>query len=259
MTSQEQPEVSIESAQGVAVIGLTRPRKRNAMRPVDCQRLGDLIRECARDPEVRVIVLTGHGGYFSAGADLHWNSGSTSATLLPIMHRTVLDTYRCRKPVIAAVEGCCVGAGWSLALACDIVIAAADAYFEPPFTSRGLVPDAGIAWFLQQRIGPYEAARLMWFDGRLDAGQAAARGLVSEIAGKGLALQLALDLGARLAAEPARSVTVSKGVLRNSRGASLEEVLDAEFAHVGYNQADEEVAARRTGFVASLGRTAAQP
>jgi 2-(1,2-epoxy-1,2-dihydrophenyl)acetyl-CoA isomerase len=253
-TSQDNPAVSFESAAGIAVIGLTRPEKRNAIRPADCQRVGDLVRDCGLDPAVRAIVLTGHGGYFSAGADLHFNAGNTSRRLLPVMHRTVLETYRCPKPVFAAVEGCCVGAGWALALACDIVVAAADAYFEPPFTSRGLVPDAGIAWFLEQRLGHYETARLLWFDGRLDAGQAAARGLVSEIAERGQALARARELAARLASAPARSVAAAKTVLRNSPAASLEAVLAAEFAHVGYNQADEEVAERRASFVGALGR-----
>jgi 2-(1,2-epoxy-1,2-dihydrophenyl)acetyl-CoA isomerase len=254
MTGQDDPAVSCESEAGIAVIGLTRPEKRNAMRPVDCQRIGDFVRQCGRDPEVRAIVLTGHGGYFSAGADLRWNAGNTSGTLLPIVHRTVLDTYRCPKPVLAAVAGCCVGAGWALALACDVVVAEADAYFEPPFTSRGLIPDAGIAWFLQQHLGRYETARLLWFDGRMDAGQAAARGLVTEVAGPGAALARACELATCLAGEPARTVAIAKTVLRNSLDVPLEAVLDAEHGHVAYNQADDEVSGRRSSFVASLGR-----
>jgi len=248
------PAVSCESGAGVAVIGLTRPEKRNAMRPVDCQRIGDLIRQFGQDPGIRAIILTGHGGYFSAGADLRWNAGNTSGTLLPVMHRTVLDTYRCPKPVFAAVAGCCVGAGWALALACDVVVAEADAYFEPPFTSRGLIPDAGIAWFLQQRLGRYETARLLWFDGRMDADQAAARGLVTEVTESGGALTRARELAARLAAEPARTVAVAKTVLRNSLSVPLEAALDAENGHVAYNQADDEVRGRRSSFVAGLGR-----
>jgi 2-(1,2-epoxy-1,2-dihydrophenyl)acetyl-CoA isomerase len=255
MTGPDESAVSFEvSDGGIAVIGLTRPEKRNAMRPADCQRIGDLVRQCGTDPQVRAVILTGHGGYFSAGADLRWNAGHTEGILLPVMHRTVLDTYRCPKPVLAAVEGCCVGAGWAIALACDVVVAAASTYFEPPFVSRGLVPDAGIAWFLEQRLGRYETARLLWFDGRLDASQAAARRLVTDIAADGAALDRARELAVHLSASPARTVAVAKTVLRNSHGASLEAALDAEPGHIAYNKADEEVDRRRAGFVAGLGR-----
>ncbi|MDQ2810849.1 MAG: enoyl-CoA hydratase/isomerase family protein [Actinomycetota bacterium] len=250
----EEPAVAFELADGTAVISLTRPEKRNALRPADCQRLGDLIRQCGQDPAVRAVILTGAGGYFSAGADLRWNAGRTEGTLLPIMHRTVIDTYRCTKPVLAAVEGCCVGAAWAVVLACDLIVAGAGAYFEPPFVSRGLVPDAGVAWFLEQRLGRYETARLLWFDGRLDAGQAAARGLVTDVTENGGALARARELVSRLAASPARTVTVSKAIVRNGAGASLESVLEAEFGHLAYNKADKEVSQRRDDFVARLGR-----
>jgi 2-(1,2-epoxy-1,2-dihydrophenyl)acetyl-CoA isomerase len=250
----DEPAVAFELAGGVAVISLTRPEKRNAMRPADCQRLGELVRQCGQDPAVRAVILTGAGGYFSAGADLRWNAGRTEGTLLPIMHRTVIDTYRCPKPVLAAVEGCCVGAAWAVALACDLVVAGAGAYFEPPFVSRGLVPDAGVAWFLEQRLGRYQTARLLWFDGRLDAGQAAAQGLVTDVAEDGAALTRARELATRLAASPARTVSVSKAIVRNGIDASLESVLDAEFGHIAYNKADQEVSQRREDFVARLGR-----
>jgi 2-(1,2-epoxy-1,2-dihydrophenyl)acetyl-CoA isomerase len=252
----DEPAVGYELSDGIAVIGLTRPEKRNALRPIDCERLGDLIRQSGRDPAVRAVILTGTGGYFSAGADLRWNAGRTEGRLLPIMHRTVIDTYRCGKPVLAAVEGCCVGAAWAIVLACDLVVAGAGAYFEPPFVSRGLVPDAGVAWFLEQRLGRYETARLLWFDGRLDAGQATARGLVTDVTEDGAALTRARELATRLAASPARTVSVSKAILRNGIDASLESVLDAEFGHIAYNKADEEVSQRREDFVAHLGRKA---
>jgi 2-(1,2-epoxy-1,2-dihydrophenyl)acetyl-CoA isomerase len=250
----DEPAVDYELSDGVAVISLTRPEKRNAFRPADCQRVGDLVRQSGRDPAVRAIILTGSGGYFSGGADLRWNAGHTEGQLLPIMHRTVIDTYRCAKPVLAAVEGCCVGAAWAIVLACDLIVAGAGAYFEPPFVSRGLVPDAGVAWFLEQRLGRYETARLLWFDGRLDAGQAMARSLVTDVTEDGAALTRARELAARLAASPGRTVAVSKAIVRNGIDASLESVLDAEFGHIAYNKADGEVSQRREDFVAHLGR-----
>lgn len=158
--------------------------------------------------------------------------------------------------MVAAVEGCCVGAGWALALACDLVVAGRDAFFEPPFTARGLVPDAGIAWFLEQCLGRYETARLLWLDGRLTASQAAAKGLVTDVTGNHAALERATGLAARLAAHPGRSVAVAKATLRHAHGVSLETALDAEHVHVAHNAADDEVRQSRSSFVADLGRHA---
>lgn len=252
----DEPAIAFERAEetSVAVIGFIRPDKRNALRPMDWERVGDLIRQCRQDPSVRAVVITGHGGAFSAGFDLHWNEGHSAGSALPVVHRTILDIYRCPKPVLAAVEGCCVGAGWALALACDLVVASQDAFFKPPFAARGLVPDAGIAWFLQQRLGHYETARLLWLGGRLTANQAADKGLVTEITENLAALQRASELAATLAGHPARSLSVAKATLRHTQGTSLESALDAEHVHVVYNAADGEVRQSRSSFVADLGR-----
>jgi 2-(1,2-epoxy-1,2-dihydrophenyl)acetyl-CoA isomerase len=252
------PAVARESGGGVAVISITRPAKRNALRPVDWQRVGDLIGECTRDEGVRAVILTGQGGSFSAGFDLRWNENNRPGSGLRTVHRAVLDTYRCPKPVIAAVDGCCVGAGWALALACDLVVASPGAYFEPPFTSRGLVPDAGIAWFLEQCLGRYETTRMLWLDGRLTAGQAAARGLVTEVTDDQAALPRARELAATVAGHPMRSVSVAKTTLRHVLGTSLEAALDSEHAQVAYNAADEEVSQIRGAFVTNLGQRPAR-
>lgn len=251
--------VAFELADGVAVISITRPEKRNALRAPEWERIGDLIRQAAPDPSVRAVVITGQGGAFSAGFDLRSNDGRKAGSSLPVVHRTILDVYRCPKPVLAAVEGCCIGAAWALALACDLVVAGRDAFFEPPFASRGLVPDAGIAWFLEQRLGRYETARLLWLDGRLTASQAAEKGLVTEITDNLGALAGARALATRLAAHPACSIAVSKIVLRHVGDASLETALDAEHVHVTHNAADAEVRATRSAFMAGLGRRARTP
>jgi 2-(1,2-epoxy-1,2-dihydrophenyl)acetyl-CoA isomerase len=257
-SGRDEPAVTLDriADSGVAVIGFTRPGKRNALRPAEWDRVGELIRGCRQDPSVRAVVITGHGGAFSAGFDLHWNEGNPAGSALPTVHRAILDIYRCPKPVVAAVEGCCVGAGWALALACDLVVAGRDAFFEPPFTARGLVPDAGIAWFLEQCLGRYETARLLWLDGRLTASQAAAKGLVTDVTGNHAALERATGLAARLAAHPGRSVAVAKATLRHAHGVSLETALDAEHVHVAHNAADDEVRQSRSSFVADLGRHA---
>jgi len=252
----DEPAITFErvGGPGIAVIGFARPDKRNALRPMEWERVGQLIRQCRQDSSVRSVVITGQGGSFSAGFDLHWNESNSAGSALPVVHRTILDIYRCPKPVLAAVEGCCVGAGWALALACDLVVAGQDAFFEPPFVARGLVPDAGIAWFLQQRLGHYETARLLWLDGRLTANQAADKGLVTETTENLAALHRASELAGTLAAHPSRSLAVAKATLRHAQTTSLETALDAELVHVVYNAADGEVRQSRSSFVAGLGR-----
>jgi 2-(1,2-epoxy-1,2-dihydrophenyl)acetyl-CoA isomerase len=254
VASGDEAAVSFERDGGAAVIAFTRPAKRNALRPVEWERIGDLIRQCALDPAVRAVVLTGSGGAFSAGFDLRSNEGGRAGSSLPVVHRTILDAYRCPKPVLAAVEGCCIGAAWALALACDLVIAGRDAFFEPPFASRGLVPDAGIAWFLDQALGRYETTRLLWLDGRLTASEAAEKGLVTELTENAEATARAREVAARLAAHPAHSLAAAKATLRHAHGASLETALDAEHAIVARNSADDEVRRTRSAFLVGLGR-----
>jgi 2-(1,2-epoxy-1,2-dihydrophenyl)acetyl-CoA isomerase len=252
----EEPAVSFETAEGgIAIIGLTRPEKRNAMRQAEWQRIGDLIRACIGDVAVRSIILTGHGGYFSAGADLRLRA--TNSSRPSALHSTLLEIYHCPKPVIAAVEDCCIGAGWALALACDVVVAGSTAYFQPPFVSRGLIPDAGISWFLEQRLGRYEVARLLWFEGRLDADEAAAHGLVTHVTDTGAALSLAHKLAAQLSTAPARTVAISKSIMRcSSYHSSLESVLEAEYDRISSNAQDQEAIDSRSRFVGALGQTA---
>jgi enoyl-CoA hydratase/carnithine racemase len=250
----DEPAVAFEADGGIAVICMNRPEKRNALRPVEWERIGELIGQCVQDTSVRAVIITGRGGAFSAGFDLRWSEGNQAGSGLRIVHRAILDVYRCPKPVLAAVEGCCVGAGWALALACDLVVASQEAYFEPPFASRGLVPDAGIAWFPEQCLGRYETTRLLWLDGRLTAAEAAAKGLVTEIAAEHAALQCARELASRLATSPARSLALAKAALGHAHEASLEGALDAEHAHVAYNAAGEEVRETRSGFMAGLGQ-----
>ena len=128
----------------------------------------------AADPEVRAVVLTGAGRGFSAGQDLtEFSEGGNVGDLLRATYHVNIDLIRgLEKPVIAAVNGVCAGAGLSLATACDIRIARDDAFFVPGFVGIGLIPDSGGTYFIQRLLGTPRAFEWMTSNRRLTAAEA---------------------------------------------------------------------------------------
>src|SRR5213079_705701 len=203
----------VEDARDGAVqtITLIRPDKLNAFtRGVH----GDLqaALEEARDPAVRAVVITGAGRGFSAGQDLtaFGEAGDVAAMLRATYHVNVLAIRALEKPVIAAVNGVCAGAGLSLACACDIRIAADSAAFVPGFVGIGLVPDSGGTYFVHRLLGASRAFEWMSSNRRLSAAEAHAWGLVSEVV-EGAALPArAAELADFYAALPTRAIGMTK-------------------------------------------------
>jgi 2-(1,2-epoxy-1,2-dihydrophenyl)acetyl-CoA isomerase len=146
------------------------------------------VREVSEDPEIRAVAITGAGRAFSSGADL--KEAAEEAESGPIdVYRVLAERYhpiitgirRMPKPVVAAVNGPAVGIGFSLALACDLVVAAESAYFMLAFANIGLVPDGGSSLFVPSRVGFARAAELALLGERLDAGKAYDWGLVNRV------------------------------------------------------------------------------
>ncbi|MEP6813576.1 MAG: enoyl-CoA hydratase-related protein, partial [Actinomycetota bacterium] len=160
----------VESSRDGAVqtITLNRPEVLNAFNRAVHAGLRDALKE-ARDPEVRAVVLTGAGRGFSAGQDLteFSETGDLGGTLRSTYHPNVLAIRALEKPVIAAVNGVCAGAGLSLACVCDFRIAADNASFVPGFIGIGLVPDAGGTFFLHRLLGASRAFEWMTSNRRL--------------------------------------------------------------------------------------------
>jgi 2-(1,2-epoxy-1,2-dihydrophenyl)acetyl-CoA isomerase len=184
----------------------------------------------ARDPDVRAVVLTGAGRGFSAGQDLteFAEAGDVSDALRSSYHPNVLAIRALEKPVIAAVNGVCAGAGLSLACVCDIRIAADSASFVPGFVGIGLVPDAGGTFFLNRLLGASRAFEWMSSNRRLTAAEAHAWGLVSEVVeGDALAAR-AGELAALYAALPTRGIGMTKRLFDHATTATLEEQLEME-------------------------------
>jgi 2-(1,2-epoxy-1,2-dihydrophenyl)acetyl-CoA isomerase len=222
-------EVEVARDGAVQTITLNRPEVLNAFNRALHKALRDALKE-ARDPEVRAVVLTGAGRGFSAGQDLKefGEAGDVRDALRESYHPNVLAIRALEKPVIAAVNGVCAGAGLSLACVCDFRIAADDASFVPGFIGIGLVPDAGGTYFLHRLLGASRAFEWMSSNRRLTAAEAHAWGVVSEVV-KADALQArAAELAATYAALPTRGIGMTKRLFDHADNATLEEQLEME-------------------------------
>src|SRR2546421_2301951 len=222
-------EVEVTRTGAVQTITLNRPEVMNAFNRALHGALRDALRE-ARDPEVRAVVITGAGRGFCAGQDLKEFSEMLDVGdgLRSTYHPNVLAIRALEKPVIAAVNGACAGAGLSLACACDIRIAADNASFVPGFIGIGLVPDAGGTYFVHRLLGASRAFEWMSSNRRLSAAEAHAWGIVSEVVeGDALSARVA-ELAAFYAALPTRAIGMTKRLFDHADTATLEEQLELE-------------------------------
>jgi 2-(1,2-epoxy-1,2-dihydrophenyl)acetyl-CoA isomerase len=222
-------EVEVTRDGAVQTITLNRPDVLNAFNRALHKALRDALKE-ARDPEVRAVVLTGAGRGFSAGQDLKefGEAGDVRDALRESYHPNVLAIRALEKPVIAAVNGVCAGAGLSLACVCDFRIAADDASFVPGFIGIGLVPDAGGTYFLHRLLGAARAFEWMSSNRRLAPAEAHAWGLVSEVVEADALQARAAELAATYAALPTRGIGMTKRLFDHADNATLEEQLERE-------------------------------
>jgi 2-(1,2-epoxy-1,2-dihydrophenyl)acetyl-CoA isomerase len=216
--------VNVSSADGLATVELNRPDSLNAWNHQFGHELLAALRELADAQEVRAILITGAGRAFSSGADLKDVSGGqltpsgrpdVRKTLDEIYHPAMQLIREMPKPVIAAVNGPAVGIGCSLALCCDLILAAQSAYFLLAFVNIGLVPDGGSSVFVPTRVGMARAAEMAMLGERVSAEQALAWGLVNRVVPDEQLREEAGALGARLAAGPTRSYAASKRLVNS--------------------------------------------
>jgi len=176
--AQEELVLYAESS-GVATLTLNRPQRLNAWTPALSTRYFDLLERADDDPSVRVILVTGAGRGFSAGADMNVLQGSESAATADARAQTFPLTIR--KPILAAINGPCAGIGLVLALMCDLRFAAAGAKFTTAFSRRGLVAEHGISWILPRLVGQARALDLLYSGRVFLAEEALALGLVNRV------------------------------------------------------------------------------
>lgn len=215
---------------GVLTITLNRPEVYNAFN----RALQDGVRaalEQAADPAVRAVVVTGAGKGFCAGQDIKEFQelpGTIADALEQTYHPNVRLLRSLEKPVIAAVNGACAGAGLSFACACDVRVASDAASFVPGFVGIGLVPDAGGTWFIHRLLGFARAFDWMSTNRRLSAEEALAWGLVSEVVPAERFAERTAELAATWAALPTRAVAWTKRLFEHAHDAGLEAQLALE-------------------------------
>lgn len=225
--------VLLQSADaGVATLTLNRPEALNALNAEVRRELLAALKAIARDDAIRVVVLTGAGRGFCAGADLRGGSGERDfRRVLSTEYNPLIEAIRaCPRPVIASVNGVAAGAGMSLALAADLVIAAEEARFVPAFHRIGLVPDSGLARTLVRALGRHRAFEILAGERQLDAQAARDAGLVADVVPADELAAATVEMATRLATGPTRGLALTKRLLAVVEDASLSEALATEAA-----------------------------
>ena len=220
-------EVLVERRGAVQVITINRPQARNALDAVVARGVADAVDELDATDELRVGVLTGAGGFFSAGMDLKaFLRGETPA----IEGRGLCGITRTppRKPLLAAVEGGALAGGFELVLACDLVVAGRSARFGVPEVKRSLIAAGGAALLLPQRVPRAVALELLLTGEPMAAERASAAGLVNRVVDDGTALDAAVALADVIAANGPLAVAATKQVVLSAPSWSTEEAWDRQ-------------------------------
>jgi 2-(1,2-epoxy-1,2-dihydrophenyl)acetyl-CoA isomerase len=228
--------VGLRLQDGVATIELNRPQALNAWNAQFGADLLAALRATVENADVRAVVITGAGRAFSSGADLKDISTELTPDGRPDVYKTLTERYHpimqtireMGKPVIASVNGPAVGIGCSLALCCDLIVAAESAYFLLAFVNIGLVPDGGSSLFVPTRVGMARATELSMLGERLPAPQALDWGLINRVVPDDELAEQTATLAARLAAGPTRSYAGTKRQLNNWLYSRMSEQLELE-------------------------------
>lgn len=212
---------------GILTVTLNEPKRRNPLgQPIRLALLAALS-EAEKNPEIRAVVLTGAGGNFSAGGDIKdqgTRSLDESRERFSVVKDLVSRMTRYPKPLIAAVEGWAAGAGWSLALACDTIVAAEGAQFLAPFRKIGLIPDFGMLATLPARVGTGRARKIWLMAEPLRAKDALSIGAIDYLAGDGQALEFAR----KLAQESTSHAPMPRAFINDFLARSVDDAIEYE-------------------------------
>jgi 2-(1,2-epoxy-1,2-dihydrophenyl)acetyl-CoA isomerase len=226
--------ILFEKSGSVANVALNRPRKLNAFNDTMHEELYEVLDGAASDNEIRCVVLRGEGKGFSAGADLAQIAEGTDGDpdlgdyLRSTYSRLVSRLVSIEKPIVAALHGPVYGAGVGIALACDMRIAAESARFSVAFIKIGLMPDAGVSFFLPRVVGLGRAMEMSMLGDAVDAEEAHRIGLVNRVVSDDTLAEEAAALAQRLAAMPTSALGKVKHSLYASFESDLETALERE-------------------------------
>jgi 2-(1,2-epoxy-1,2-dihydrophenyl)acetyl-CoA isomerase len=229
--------VLVEQDGGLAVITLNRAKALNALDEALAEALLDAMVACDQDPEVRAVMLTGAGAAFCSGGDIRamaanldapGGSGGFLKKLTVYFHGAIATMARMRKPVIAAVNGAAAGGGFSLALSCDLLVAAESATFTLAYTKIGVAPDGSSTFFLPRVVGSKRALDLIARNPVLSAAEAKDLGIVAEVFPDPDFAAQARAFAAGLGLEATRALGEAKQLLNMSPGTTLETQMEYE-------------------------------
>jgi 2-(1,2-epoxy-1,2-dihydrophenyl)acetyl-CoA isomerase len=230
----------LEKKDHIAIVTLNQPQKLNALSRGMTLSITRVCDDLARDDDTRVVVVTGAGRGFCSGADVSMMASRSAGSPSTVSGSSRFDAIQAlgyphaeafpklNKPVIAAINGPCVGGGLSLALSCDIRIAADVARFGAAQVSRGLVPDYGMTMFLPMVAGVSNAFRIMFTAEIFGAAEAKEYGIVSQVVPADKLMETVMTLAGRIAAQPSYSLELTKKMVWRSLLENVTRQLDLE-------------------------------
>lgn len=251
----DQPLI-LDKNEHVAVMTLNQPEKLNALSAALRDDMLDAIAEVRGDDQIRAMIVTGAGRGFCSGADLtgtaEQKEPSQNDTLddLGWVGRQALTMHGLNKPVIGAINGVAVGAGMSLALACDVRVGSEKSRFKTVFIERNLSPDSGMSFFLPRIVGYSRAADLIFTSRAVDADEAYRLGLLDRLVEHETLMEAALELASQMTQWPPLAMRMSKKVLQHNIEVEVDDAVRYELTSLAYgnravNDHKESIAAFR--------------
>ena len=232
-------EVLYEVNNGIALLTLNRPDRRNSFTLSMIHRWADLLIEANTDETVRVIVVTGAGGAFCAGIDLdeletiELTPQARRNFLTDEVHRVARAVEASDKPIIAAVAGAAVGAGMDMALMCDMRIVAQSAKFAESYVNLGLVPGDGGAYYLPRLVGTAKALELLLTGDTVTGQEAVDLGIANHVVADELLMDTVMNLAAKIAAKPPVAVQLIRRTVYQSQNIDLTTALNLVASQMG--------------------------
>jgi len=224
--------VSTAAHGAVQVITLSRPQYRNAIDTAMCGELTRALEQAGSNEGIRAILLQGAGRAFCAGGDIHdmplQQRYDSALRHTAAYQKAAKLLYDMPKPVVCAVNGAAAGAGFSLALACDVIIAGETARFIQAFGQVGLVPDCGSTFLLARSIGRHRAKELIFSGRSLTAAEAQQYGIVSQVVPDGQLEQTALSLAEQFAQGPTLAMSLAKSAIDRGFTLTADQALELE-------------------------------
>jgi enoyl-CoA hydratase/carnithine racemase len=220
------------------LLTISDPASRNALAEPVLTAGIEALNQAEADADVRCVVVQGAGGHFCAGGNLNGllerrQAGpAAQARMLAKLNQFVEALHDFPKPVLAAVEGAAAGAGFSLALGCDLIVAARDARFVLSYARIGLSPDGGASWQLARALPAALVKQWIWLAEPVDAQRLHEAGIVSRVTAPGEALAEALHLAGQLGAMAPNALTSAKQLVQSAGARTLHQQLDAEAEHL---------------------------